>query len=409
MQKPNQFGIFAIFTILALVHIGHAQDLRKVSEPKTPQTCISLKASGKDDTEIIQKALNSCTKGKAVELASGTFNSGHLTIPSGVSLVVDSGVTLKAIPNPKLYGTGSCGTVSTHGSCNPFIAIYGAKGSGIYGKGTIDGQGNQKLTGTSTTWWDLSHIALVEGKNQNNPRLINIRDSEDITIHQITLKNSPLFNIATSNTNGFTAWGVTIEAPASARNTDAIDPTGSQNVTIAHCNISVGDDNVAISSLHGPSRHISILNNHFGSGNGMSIGSGTLYGISDVLVSGLTFVGSLNGVHIKSSSLNGGLVTRITYNNLCVSGVMKPIDLDMRYMNYTGSHVPHYSDITFNHMKVVTKGRFKFHGISSSNEVSATLNDVHITKGSIWDKSYASIKGSAKEDATGHCGWAGYM
>ena len=47
-------------------------------------------------------------------------------------------------------------------------------------------------------------------------------------------------------TNGFTAWGVKIKTPKTARNTDGIDPISSSNVTITHCFIDTGDDNVAI-------------------------------------------------------------------------------------------------------------------------------------------------------------------
>ncbi|XP_063224507.1 endo-polygalacturonase-like [Bacillus rossius redtenbacheri] len=407
MQESHSFGALAVLVTVVVVQSVWSQDLRHVTEPKTPQTCTSLKANGKDDTETIQKALNSCTKGKAVALSSGTFNSGPLSIPSGVGLIVEQAVTLKAIPNPVLYGSARCGTWDSSGDhCTPFILMSEVKGSGIYGKGTIDGQGYHKLAGSNMSWYDLTKNS-GSGKCQNNPRLIKIRNSQDITVHQVTLLNSPYFHLTTSNTTGFTAWGVTIQAPADVGNTDAIDPTGSQNVTVAHCNISTGDDNVAISSLNSPARHISVLNNHFGHGNGMSIGSGTLYGVSDVLVSGLTLDGSVNGVHVKSDSLNGGLVQNIVYEDICVKGAQKPIHLDMQYMNHTGAHEPHFRNITFRNMRVVTRGRFKFVGLSPSNEVEATFDDVHIAKGSYWLTSNAKISGKVEYDATGSCGWAG--
>ena len=37
-----------------------------------------------------------------------------------------------------------------------------------------------------------------------------------------------------------------IQTPKTARNRDGIDPSSSTNVTIAHCYIDTGDDNVAI-------------------------------------------------------------------------------------------------------------------------------------------------------------------
>ncbi|XP_063236439.1 endo-polygalacturonase-like isoform X2 [Bacillus rossius redtenbacheri] len=407
MQQPRHVSVITISVILALVHGGLAQDLRNVTEPKTPETCISLEASGGDDTEAIQNALNNCTQGKAVALSSGIFNAGHFQIPSGVSLLVDSNVTLKAIPNPRLYGPHTCGTLTdTAGECRPFIEITDAKGTGIYGKGTIDGQGDMKLVGTNTSWYDMITKSPA-GKHYNNPRLIKIKGSEDITVYQVTLKNSPYYHLTTAGTNGFTVWGVTIMAPANVGNTDAIDPTGSQNVTIAHCNVSVGDDNIAISASHAPARHISILNNYFGSGNGMSIGSGTHYGVSDVLVSGMTLVNTINGLHIKTGGSGGGIVTRITYENICVYDAEKPIDFSMTYFDYIGASEAEIRNITLNNVRIVTKGIFKFNGVSDANPVMATMNDVHIAKNSRWLSNYAQITGYISVDASGHCGWNG--
>jgi polygalacturonase len=80
-----------------------------------------------------------------------------------------------------------------------------------------------------------------------------------------------------------------------------INPQSWTNVTIAHCYIHAGDDNVAISSRPGaPATHISILDDHFYTGHGMSIGSATGGGVSHVLVSNLSIDGAANGIRIKS-------------------------------------------------------------------------------------------------------------
>nr|ANJ43642.1 glycoside hydrolase family 28 [Ramulus artemis] len=396
---------------VALLQVASARDLRTVTEPKTPQTCTSLKATSGDETTTIQSALDKCAKGKAVELASGTFSSGPLTIPSGVSLLVNSGVTLKALPNPTLYDLGkkTCGTLDNYGvGCKPFITIRSATGSGIYGKGTIDGQGGATMTGKSESWWKLAASAKSKNNFQNNPKLIQVNDSSDITLYQITLKNSPFYHVSTSKTHGLTIWGITIDTPSTARNTDGVDPMGSQNVTIAHCSISTGDDNVAIKAMDAPSAHISVLNNHFGTGHGMSIGSEVTYGASDVTISGLTLAGTTNGLRIKSNTFRGGVVTGVTYTNVCMTNVKHPIFLDMAYGKVTGKLTPTFRDISFTNVKVLTKGDFTFDGLSDSNPVEATVKDVHIKKGSKWIATHAKISGTYEEDATGtSCGNAG--
>ncbi|XP_063230480.1 endo-polygalacturonase-like [Bacillus rossius redtenbacheri] len=397
-------NILATITILALIPSNDARDLRNVTEPKTPQTCISLKAGGKDDTESIQKALNSCTKGKAVALASGNFNSGPFTIPSGVSLLVDSGVVLRAIPDPKLYDRGSdlCGTIDDIGEgCKPFITISGAEGSGIYGKGTIDGQGGHKMIGNNITWWHLARNALAVHRQQNNPTLVYIVNSTDITLYQITIVFSPFYHVQSSNTNGFTVWGVTVNSSSSALNSDGIDPTGSINVTIAHCNISTGDDNIAISSLHGPARHISVFDNYFGHGNSMAIGSGTLYGVSEVTVSNMTMNRVRYGLYIKSDTLNGGLVANVTYENICLYDSPWPITLTTNYYHKTGNHTPVYRNIHFNNIRVLTNGTFTLHGLSKSYPIEVSFNNVHVAKGSKWSVRYAQVNGTWEDDASG--------
>nr|ANJ43574.1 glycoside hydrolase family 28 [Aretaon asperrimus] len=410
MQRKHSSYLLAFFTSVALMSVGTARDLRDVTEPKIPPSCTTLKASGGDDTETIQKALDSCTKGKAVALSPGVFHSGPLNIPSGVGLVVDTGVTLKAITDPALYDLGAktCGTVDDVGvGCKAFITMLRVTGSGLYGKGTIDGQGNVTLIGQKKSWWDLSEEALVAGTFQNVPRLIQINNSADITMYQLTLIDSPFYFVTSIETNGFTAWGLTIIAPASARNTDGIDPIGSQNVTIAHCNIRTGDDSVAIKAMTAPSRHISVLNSHFGHGNGMSIGSEVNYGASDVLVSGLTLNGSLKGAHIKSNTYRGGHVVNITYNNVCIVDVKNPIYLEMDYVHLHGNRTPEFRNIAFNNIRVLSTGIFILQGLSDSNPVVVSFNDVHITKGSRWSRHFANVTGTWEEDASGHCGYAG--
>jgi len=64
-------------------------------------------------------------------------------------------------------------------------------------------------------------------------------------------------------------------------------------VTIAYCSIHTGDDDVAVKSgRSGPASNISILHNHFYTGHGMSIGSGTNGGVDHMLVEDLTIDGA---------------------------------------------------------------------------------------------------------------------
>src|SRR5262249_51817009 len=146
-------------------------------------------------------------------------------------------------------------------------------------------------------------------------RLIVASHADDFTLYRIRLKNSPNFHVTFSG-NGFTAWGVVIKTPKTARNTDGIDPGNATNVTITHCFIDDGDDNVAIKAGRpGPTSHMTLAHNHFYSGHGMSIGSETDGGASAVLVTDLSIEGADNGIRIKSNSSRGGLVNHVVYED----------------------------------------------------------------------------------------------
>ncbi len=384
--------LFFVLNINSAFSIG---DTRHVSKPTVPNSCVVLKASDSNNTNLIQNEINRCAnKNEVVELQKTSdkvfhFYSGPLTIPSNGGLLIDNGVVLSAIPDASLYDNGNktCGTLdNSGGGCKPFISVNNTEYSGIYGLGTIDGQGNAIIKGKNKTWWNLASDAKKQGKSQNVPRLIVISNSKNFTLFNISLKNSPNFHVSTNRVNGFTAWGVKINTPADARNTDGIDPGSSSNVTIAHSYISTGDDNVAIKAGSGATQHVSIINNVFGKGHGMSIGSETLGGVNDILVDKLSMNGTTSGLRIKSDRSKGGLVDKIFYRNVCIKNVQYPFYLDMHYnKNAVGSNIPRFKDIYFNDIKVLTPGKFILNGLSNSI-IEVTYNNVNVKKGSIWSK-----------------------
>jgi polygalacturonase len=384
-----------MISVCACLPVG-AQDARHVVEPKIPQICASLPArlvtvDGKMqsreqqlDTARIQEAIDHCIAGRAVELrqegAYNAFLSGPLELKPSVTLLVARGVTVFATRNPRAYDvqTGSCGVVNQVGhGCKPFIFAGRAPHSGVMGEGTIDGQGGERLLAENKTWWDLAHQAKVTNAKQNCPRLLVVDSSDDFTLYGIEMRNSPNFHVIVNNTNGFTAWGVRVYAPANARNTDGIDPASSSNVTIAHSYISVGDDNVAIKAGNaGSARNITITDNHFYSGHGMSIGSETNGGVNAVWISNLAIDGADNGIRIKSDSSRGGLVRDVTYDNVCIRKVKNPITISPFYSEATGDLIPSYSDIRIRNVRVYSSGTITLLGIDAQHPLGLRMDNV---------------------------------
>ena len=183
--------------------------------------------------------------------------------------------------------------------------------------------------------------------------------------------------------------GVTIATPATARNTDGIDPgEAASNGFIVCSRISDGDDQIALKG--GTSiDHLTIAHNYFGAGQGMSIGSETNGGVSNVDIYDLTIDGTnsgltggdSNGIRIKSSSGRGGPVTNVTYRDICVRDIVNPIVVTPFYKGATGSLIPDYTGIAIRNLHAfgdAVTPRVTLDGYDASHVLGLTLDNVAI-------------------------------
>jgi polygalacturonase len=425
---------------LAACGAALAQDTRVVNEPVIPPSCVQLPAmlqsvgdkldeadEQKLDTARIQAALDGCKSGQAVELkeqsGKNAFLTGPLELRSGVTLLVDEGVTLYGSRDPKVYEIRypdskpddpvQCGTSvprgvafgqqapaaapttpaaprapMRRGGCRPLISATNVTNSAIMGDGTIDGRGYAKLLGKDFSWWEMARKAEPKDDLYFSTRLLVASHADGLVLYRITLHNSPNFHVSVGQTNGFTAWGVHLLTPVDkkldARNTDGIDPGNSTNITIAHSWIDNGDDNVAIKANV---QHMSVLDNHFYTGHGMSIGSEAT-GDAFILVDGLTEDHTTSGIRIKSNVTRGGPDHDITYKNICMRGVQNPIAISPYYTNqttegfvdpgYKGTHIPDYKKIVIENVVSETAGDVLIAGIDDAHRTEITLNGVFI-------------------------------
>ena len=380
-----------------------AQDSRNVVEPKFPAACATVSAQlsvvadttladadeRKLDTKRIQDAIDHCGAGKAVVLkpdgAKRGFLSGPLELKRGVTLIVDTNVTLFASRDPRVYDlqAGRCGTVDERGhACKPLISSEKADGAGVMGPGTIDGRGWAKLIGRDSSWWDLAQLAKVKNQSQSCPRLMVLTRSNDFTLYKITLKNSPNFHVLYDRGNGFTAWGVVINTrDPRARNSDGIDPASATNVTITHSYINTGDDDVAIKAGNtGGSSNITISHNHFYRGHGVSIGSETDGGAHAIRVFDLSIDGADNGLRIKSNAARGGLVQDIEYKDVCIRNTKNVIEMDTHYSasaETTGKLIPEFRDIRLKGVRTIDGGKVILEGYDAARPLRMTWDDVY--------------------------------
>jgi polygalacturonase len=205
------------------------------------------------------------------------FISGPLTLPSGVTLWIDKGVTLFASRDVMLYNlTGKyCGNTAvsassagSSGNCNALITGTNLVNSAVLGDGAIDSRGyaeivtsnplyplmkvdltcsntyvnfaagTQAAQGTSCdnggsfvdlkssarnmTWWDLAYLGnMIENGttgagSQSVFRMMVFNYAKNLTLYRITLNNSANFHVVPSGVDGFIVWGVKLQTPSLA-------------------------------------------------------------------------------------------------------------------------------------------------------------------------------------------------
>ena len=313
--------------------------------------------------------------------AHNAFLSGALDLRTGVTLRIDANTILFGSRNPRDYdlNPGSCGIIDENGhGCRAVINGDRVANAAVMGDGVIDGRGWAMIAGQKVSWWDLAEKARAGGI-QNCPRLIVLNRCDNFTLYRITLKNSGNFHVYYGNGNGFTAWGVVIDTPKTARNTDGIDPAASTNVTITHCYIHTGDDNVAIKA-GGHASHMTIAHNHFYTGHGMSIGSETYGGAEAIRVTDLSIDGADNGIRIKSNSSRGGVVRDVVYSDVCIRDTKNPILMDSNYFYYgkDRNKLPTFTGIVLHDVRVLTAGKITLDGYDAAHRLGMRFDNVHL-------------------------------
>jgi polygalacturonase len=306
-------------------------------------------ASLSDNTNYIQAAIDACFKagGGTVMVPSGTFLCGPLTLKSNINLEISGGATLKLLAYGIYPDSGSTDAVDDF--------LYGSKISNVMisGTGTIEGQGS--------VWWNIYKTTKAAGNPIARPCVIRFDNCTNIAINDINIQNAPNVHITIGKkTSSTTISNVTINSPSSSPNTDGID-TWSRNIYITKCQISCGDDNIAMNCNEDgyTSDNITITDCTFGTGHGCSIGSYAA-NIYDVTVDNCTFNGTENGIRLKAHNNRGGAVHDLSYSNITMTDVDTPLTLVSYYPNSkkprdpakattetVTAQTPNWHDITF--------------------------------------------------------------
>lgn len=251
------------------------------------------------NTGAIQHAIDSVSQagGGTVVVPAGVFLTGLIELKSNVTLNLAQGSTLLGSTSTDDYKFGS--NSSAHNGPNPHHLIFAmdADGVNISGKGTIDGQGPSfwepsDKAPPAEDWAGVASHDLAPKKSGRPSPLLLFVNCRHLTIQDLHIQNSPGWTLHIMNCDNVDIHDISIKNPVNGPNTDGIDVTGSQNVTISNCSIETGDDAICLKSQNpfGPEprlvKNISVTNCHLSTCcNGFKIGTETEGGFENITFS----------------------------------------------------------------------------------------------------------------------------
>jgi polygalacturonase len=377
-------------------------------------------------TSAISDAIDAAVKkgGGVVYFPTGEYLTGSIHLKSNIILRLEDKAIVKFssdfddyLPMVRIRWEGT-----ELNNFSPLIYANGQQNIAIEGRGILDGQGKY--------WWDY-HKMLVEEYHKNGsreskyqkefanvnnltelkseleemtridihflrPQFIQLFDSKNILIKEVTIRNSPFWNINPVYCENVTITGVRIEAPYPSPNTDGIDPDSCKNVHISDSIIDVGDDCIAIKSgrdvqgrrIGRPTENV-VINNctMFRGMSGVAIGSEQSGGVRNVTVTNCTFKGTDRGFYIKSKRGRGGVVENIRYTNITMTDIRREaINIDLFIHTKLNSKSEPFSestpvvhDIQFSHIRGnANHGSVELKGLEESPLENIKLSDVEI-------------------------------
>ncbi|KNA11440.1 hypothetical protein SOVF_135190 [Spinacia oleracea] len=281
---------------------------------------LGAKPDGKtDSTEVFVKAWNE---------ACGSLGKSRIVVPEGRYLIQNAikfdgrkcrSVAITFDVKGTLVAPSDFHALSSSATWLWFDSVNGVTLSG----GKFDGKGvslwNCKMSGKGGCPKGASTLAFTNSKN--------------IVVRGLTSINSQLFHIVFNGCNNVKLQSVKVLASGNSPNTDGIHVQASNGVTIFKSKISTGDDCISVGA---GTTDLWIEDILCGPGHGISIGSLAKdmneLGVENVTVKDVTFVGTQNGVRIKSwARPSNGFVKKVVFQHCTMINVQNPIIIDQNY------------------------------------------------------------------------------
>jgi polygalacturonase len=315
-------------------------------------------AGGADNTMAFQKAIAACEMmgGGHVNVPTGTFSTGAITLDNNIDLHLAAGATIAFNGNKSEYPivlTRHEGVELMNNS--PPIYAYGKMNMSITGSGTLDfgglswntngGNGiNQLVT------WDNAqtpvNMRTLAGGDSVAVAMVEPYNSTNFYMQGVTLKNANWWQLHPTLTTNVLMDGVI--AIGNNSHTDGFDPESCTNVVFTNGKVTAGDDQMAIKAgrnndgrrIHTPTSKLVIMHTDMTLSPGKNGGAITCgseaWAIQDVYAYDIHMVG--NGEHLlymKTNPQRGGQFTNINVDTATGSNLSQVVF--QIEMNYTAS------------------------------------------------------------------------
>lgn len=369
-----------------------------VELPKIPNKEYNIKDFGavnggtKSNTKEINAAIAKANAegGGKVVIPAGIWLTGPIELKSNIDLHLENGAVLLFDKNEEeypLYVSDFEGMECIRAK-SP-ITAENASNIAITGTGTIDGNGQlwrpiKQFKMTQRQWdallkkseytvtekdgqiwlptktsfdgWNRSKQKSDELENLDTaqkywdffrPVMVRLYRCDHILIENVTLQNSPAWNLHPCFCQHITIRNAAIRNPYYAQNGDGLDLESCQYAEITGTTFDVGDDAICMKSGKGekarqikvPTENVRINNCTVYHGHGgFVVGSEMSRGVRNVEVKNCTFIGTDVGIRFKSAIGRGGVVEDITLDGI------QMIDIEKEAIIFTMAYVLDYRE-----------------------------------------------------------------
>jgi len=254
MRRRDFLSTFPVVAGVALVGNGFAAP--------APSSKNILQYGAKPDgktlnTRAIQRAIDDASQagGGTVTAPAGIFLTGRIELKSGVTLHLEEGCTLLGSTSMSDYNASNSTFEHEGGNPRHLVSAIDADNVTLSGTGRIDGQGpafwepsGKPPLPNDEQWADVASHALIVRKGGRPSPMLEFVNCRHLKIQDVHIENAPGWTLRMVNCDDVDIHGIAIKNPVDGPNTDGIDITGSQGVTISNCVVDTGDDAICLKS-----------------------------------------------------------------------------------------------------------------------------------------------------------------